>query len=146
MYFIPPLVIFYFVMLSVDIDIFNGGFTGYFSGRDYPFWDFVWRFGLMCLVGYPLLAIHAKRWHDRNKSLWWQLISLIPIIGPIWVSIELGFLKGTKGINRYDPEYVPPPQPILMLSCVDCEFSVKKEEFKDNNLFCPDCGSRLEEA
>lgn len=43
----------------------------------------------------------TKRWHDRNKSGWWNLISFIPIAGPIWAFIELGFLKGTPGANLY---------------------------------------------
>ena len=38
------------------------------------------------------LAIQVKRWHDRNKSGWWVLINLIPIIGLLWTIIELGFL------------------------------------------------------
>jgi len=48
------------------------------------------------------LAVSAKRWHDRNKSGWWTLINVIPIIGPIWSFIELGLLPGTDGPNRFD--------------------------------------------
>lgn len=47
------------------------------------------------------LAIQVKRWHDRNKSGWMVLINFIPIIGQIWAIIELGFLKGTEGPNKY---------------------------------------------
>ena len=53
---------------------------------------------------WPGLAISAKRWHDRDKSAWWILIGLIPIIGGIWTLVELGFLKGTDGANRYGPD------------------------------------------
>ena len=49
-------------------------------------------------------AVTAKRWHDRNKSAWWILIELIPIIGPIWAFVELGFCKGTDGPNRFGPD------------------------------------------
>ena len=52
------------------------------------------------------LAVSAKRWHDRNKSVFWILFSFIPIIGQIWALIELGFIKGTKGQNRYGPDPV----------------------------------------
>ena len=45
--------------------------------------------------------VHIKRFHDRDKSGWWVLIGLIPIIGAIWLLIELGFLKGTPGPNRF---------------------------------------------
>ena len=50
------------------------------------------------------LAVMAKRYHDRDKSAWWILIGLIPIIGGIWQLIELGLLKGTEGSNDYGPD------------------------------------------
>ena len=53
---------------------------------------------------YPAIALYAKRWHDRGKSGWWSLIGLIPIIGSIWVVVELGFLRGTPGPNSYGPD------------------------------------------
>ena len=52
---------------------------------------------------YLSLALYAKRWHDLNKSGWWSLIALIPFIGPLWLLIELGFLRGTDGSNNYGP-------------------------------------------
>ena len=52
------------------------------------------------------LAVAAKRWHDRNKSAVWILFSFIPIIGQIWALVELGFLRGTKGQNRFGPDPV----------------------------------------
>ena len=50
------------------------------------------------------LALQAKRWHDRDKSAWWILISLIPLVGPIWVFVENGCLKGTDGPNNFGPD------------------------------------------
>ena len=50
---------------------------------------------------YPALAIYTKRWHDRDKSGWWTLIILVPIIGGIWFLVECGFLRGTDGANRF---------------------------------------------
>jgi uncharacterized membrane protein YhaH (DUF805 family) len=47
------------------------------------------------------LAVSVKRWHDRDKSGWWVLIGLIPLIGTIWVLVECGFLRGTEGQNRF---------------------------------------------
>ena len=46
------------------------------------------------------LAVQIKRWHDRDKSAWWALLNLVPIVGTIWVLIECGFLPGTAGSNR----------------------------------------------
>src|SRR3954452_13488776 len=53
---------------------------------------------------WPSLAVIAKRWHDRNKSGWWILIALIPIVGSIWALVENGFLRGTVGPNRFGPD------------------------------------------
>jgi uncharacterized membrane protein YhaH (DUF805 family) len=48
------------------------------------------------------LAVNIKRWHDRGKSGYWVLIGLIPLLGPFWSVIELGFLEGTQGANEFD--------------------------------------------
>lgn len=64
----------------------------------------------------PSLAIGARRLHDANMSGWWQLISLVPLIGGI-ILIVL-FIKETvvEG-NKYRPSVatvgavpVPPPE------------------------------------
>lgn len=47
------------------------------------------------------LSVQVKRWHDRDKSGWWVLISFIPIIGPLWALVENGFLAGDEGENRF---------------------------------------------
>jgi uncharacterized membrane protein YhaH (DUF805 family) len=60
--------------------------------------------GIFALVAtIPTIIVYAKRFHDRDKSGWWVLIALIPVIGAIWLIIELGFLKGTPGPNRFGP-------------------------------------------
>jgi uncharacterized membrane protein YhaH (DUF805 family) len=51
----------------------------------------------------PSILVDIKRWHDRDKSGWWMLILLVPIVGAIWFLVELGFLKGTDGPNRFGP-------------------------------------------
>ena len=65
--------------------------------------------GIIVLIVYiamiwPALAIGVKRWHDRDKSGWWVLIALVPIIGGLWYLIECGFLEGTKGPNKFGPD------------------------------------------
>ena len=55
-----------------------------------------------------ILAVGAKRWHDRNRSGWWVLIALVPVIGPLWTLVECGCLKGTEGENRYGPDPLAP--------------------------------------
>ena len=59
-------------------------------------------FGLVAL--WISIAVAVKRYHDRNKSGWWVLIVLVPIIGGLWYLIECGFLRGTPGSNNYGPD------------------------------------------
>jgi uncharacterized membrane protein YhaH (DUF805 family) len=47
------------------------------------------------------IAVAVKRLHDRNKSGWFFLIQLVPLIGTIWYLIEVMILKGTTGPNRF---------------------------------------------
>lgn len=49
----------------------------------------------------PAVAMYSKRLHDRDRSAWHILIALLPVLGPIWLIVEAGFLKGTVGGNRY---------------------------------------------
>ena len=47
------------------------------------------------------LAVFAKRCHDLDRSPWFLLVGLIPIVGQIWLLVELGFRRGTVGANGY---------------------------------------------
>lgn len=53
------------------------------------------------LMGIPFIFVNGKRFHDRNKSAWWQLVAAIPLIGTLWIFIECGCLAGTPGTNRF---------------------------------------------
>lgn len=106
-------------------------FAGILSGEPTLYTQFVW--GVILLGQWPAVCIMAKRWHDRNRSGWLagvvlgiSLLSNVSQIlyGPqsaspnplltailgfavlavsIWALIELGFLDGTKGPNKYGP-------------------------------------------
>jgi uncharacterized membrane protein YhaH (DUF805 family) len=53
---------------------------------------------------YSSIAVNVKRCHDRDHSGWFLLLGLVPILN-LWPLIELGFVAGTYGPNRYgDPE------------------------------------------
>jgi uncharacterized membrane protein YhaH (DUF805 family) len=83
-------------ILLALVDVKSGNYNpdlsvGLFSGI----------FALIALI--PAIIVYIKHFHDRDKSGWWVLIGLIPIIGSIWLLIELGFLKGTPGPNRFGP-------------------------------------------
>lgn len=48
----------------------------------------------------PNLAVAARRLHDTDKSGWWLLLGLIPLIGNL-VLIFLLVQRGTEGANRF---------------------------------------------
>lgn len=75
------------------------------------------------------IAVAIKRLHDRNKSGWWLLVfyflpgvidkvgahtavelafRLVSVAISIWALVELGFLRGTPGTNRYGPDPLAP--------------------------------------
>ena len=48
--------------------------------------EFFIPFGIYILAMIiPLLSVTVRRLHDTGKNEWMSLISLIPIIGPIWL-------------------------------------------------------------
>ncbi|MEN9543943.1 MAG: hypothetical protein RLZZ598_776 [Pseudomonadota bacterium] len=63
--------------------------------------DLTMQYLVNVLLLWPSLAVSVKRWHDRDKSAWWLLIMLVPIIGALWALVECGFLRGTVGPNRF---------------------------------------------
>jgi uncharacterized membrane protein YhaH (DUF805 family) len=56
---------------------------------------------LYVLIIWIFLALQVKRWHDHEKSGWWILTALIPVVGVAIQFVELGCLRGTDGPNRF---------------------------------------------
>jgi uncharacterized membrane protein YhaH (DUF805 family) len=48
----------------------------------------------------PSLTVMIRRLHDVDKSGWWVLILLLPIIG-LLVILYFMIIEGTKGPNRF---------------------------------------------
>ena len=60
---------------------------------------------LLCLATLiPSSAITIKRLHDRGRSGWFLSITAIPVLGVIWLAIEVGLLPGARGPNRFGPD------------------------------------------
>ncbi|MCA0244275.1 MAG: DUF805 domain-containing protein [Proteobacteria bacterium] len=55
------------------------------------------------LMAWPTAAVSAKRWHDRDRSAWWVLLLLLPVVGVVWLLADNGFVRGSEGPNRYGP-------------------------------------------
>lgn len=85
-------------ILAVILDVIMGNFdseTGYGIIST-----------IVCLLMlWPWTAVFIKRCHDRNRSAWFLLIFFVPILN-LWPAIELYFLKGTTGENRFGADPV----------------------------------------
>lgn len=57
----------------------------------------------MLAILIPNIAVGIRRLHDLDKSGWWVLIGLIPLIGAI-VLIVFFVSEGTRGPNRFGPD------------------------------------------
>jgi uncharacterized membrane protein YhaH (DUF805 family) len=51
---------------------------------------------------FPSLAVGVRRLHDTDRSGWWLLIGLVPVIGGIWFFV-LTVLDSKPGSNRWGP-------------------------------------------
>lgn len=51
----------------------------------------------------PGLSVSVRRLHDIDKSGWWLLLNIIPLIGTI-ILFVWNCTKGTYGHNRFGPD------------------------------------------
>lgn len=58
-------------------------------------------FNLAILI--PSIAVGVRRLHDTDRSGWWLLIILVPLVGII-VLIIFFVLDGTPGPNKFGPD------------------------------------------
>lgn len=67
-------------------------------------------FGLAVFL--PSIAVGVRRLHDLDKSGWWYLLVLIPLIGTL-ILIFFYVQRGTEGPNQYGPDPLAgAPQPV----------------------------------
>jgi uncharacterized membrane protein YhaH (DUF805 family) len=85
------------------IDTLIGTAAIYGSGAAYTFSPGILQ-GLYALaVLIPTLAVTVRRLHDQDRTGWWLLIGLIPVVGGI-VLLVFMCLEGTRGPNQYGPD------------------------------------------
>lgn len=122
----------YFFLFNFIVEFvlsFIDGFTGTFSKS----------IGMGLLGGIytlavllPGIAVSVRRLHDTNRSGWWLLIALIPIIGAIVLLVFM--VQGSqKGENRYGPN------PTAAEFCKECG-----KEIDDNAAVCAHCGALIQ--
>ncbi|MGH8766199.1 MAG: DUF805 domain-containing protein, partial [Burkholderiales bacterium] len=71
----------FYVLVSAGLGMINQILPGLFS--------------LATLL--PYLAVGARRLHDTDRSGWWQLIGLIPLIG--WIVLLIWYVQEGKEPN-----------------------------------------------
>jgi uncharacterized membrane protein YhaH (DUF805 family) len=92
---------FYLALIVID------GLTGTFDmGTERGLLSGLFMIGTLL----PSLAVAVRRLHDTDRSGWWLLLSLIPIVGQIGLLYFL-IQEGDEGDNEYgrDPRAVPGP-------------------------------------
>jgi uncharacterized membrane protein YhaH (DUF805 family) len=65
-----------------------------------------WAVAILTVWG--SLATSIKRLHDRGRPGWLILVALIPVLGWLWLLVDLFLLEGDEGRNRYGrPPHAP---------------------------------------
>ena len=59
--------------------------------------------GLVLAMVWVNVSACIRRYHDRGKAWSWFFVGLIPIVGPVWQMVELGFFPGQSYDNEYGP-------------------------------------------
>lgn len=95
----------YFVLLNLGLQIVASildgiAFGGATSGAGMALSPISSLVSLALLI--PGLAVSFRRLHDVNKTAWWLLIGLIPLIG--WIILIVWYAKkGDPAENQYGP-------------------------------------------
>jgi len=91
----------YFALANFIITLVLRGIDYAIGGIDFQIISGI--YGLATLI--PGLAVSVRRLHDVNKSGWFLLLWLLPVIGWIWLLV-LFFTEGTVGPNQFgeDPK------------------------------------------
>ncbi|HEV7321632.1 MAG TPA: DUF805 domain-containing protein [Ensifer sp.] len=93
------------VVIATAVAVFAGAALLGLSGVD----NYAAGFSLMHALVFVVLivsiyfnlTISIKRWHDHGRSGWWNLALFVPVVGPLFGLVMLGFLAGEEGDNRF---------------------------------------------
>lgn len=97
----------FIVLVSIGLSIIDGAIiapmTGHEAFAKEASQPLQMLFNLATLL--PTLAVIVRRLHDTDRSGWWVLLGLIPVIGNLillWWYIQ----AGTEGDNEYGPPVI----------------------------------------
>lgn len=60
-------------------------------------------FVIFAVLQVVTLAVLIRRCHDRNMSGFWLFAALVPVLGWLWLFVELGLKAGDEEANAYGP-------------------------------------------
>ena len=87
----------WFILATILVSLVLGVIDGLLGlGGEFGLLSNIWSLAVFL----PSLAAGARRLHDTDRSAWWLLIMLLPLIGLI-VLIVFFAQKGTDGPNRF---------------------------------------------
>jgi uncharacterized membrane protein YhaH (DUF805 family) len=86
------------VIISIVLSIIDGLFGTYHRSTGAGLLSSI--FSLAVLI--PSIAVSVRRLHDIDRTGWWVLISLVPLVG--WIVLLVFHVQdSTPGTNRYGP-------------------------------------------
>jgi uncharacterized membrane protein YhaH (DUF805 family) len=85
-------------IISIVLSIIDGLFGTYHRSTGAGLLSTI--FSLAVLI--PSIAVSVRRLHDIDRTGWWVLISLVPLVG--WIVLLVFHVQdSTPGTNRYGP-------------------------------------------
>ena len=93
------------IAVTVAIALLEGGGTSVVGDGSASFTYNAGIFGLIWSLGnlLPSLAVGIRRLHDLDRSGWWLVLALIPLIGTL-ILLYWFCQRGTAGDNRFGAE------------------------------------------
>lgn len=86
----------WFALFNILVSIAAGILDKLFFGNDSSVFNALVSLALLL----PSLAVSARRLHDIDRTAWWLLLWLVPVIG--WIVLIIFFiLRGNDGRNRF---------------------------------------------
>ena len=90
--------ILFVVIISIVLNIIDGLIGAYDRSMGAGLLSTI--FSLAILI--PSIAVSVRRLHDINRTGWWVLIALVPLVG--WIVLLVFHVQdSTPGTNRYGP-------------------------------------------
>ena len=94
----------YFVLFTVIISVIANIIDVIVFGIGYSILSPIANLALLL----PGLAAWVRRLHDTDRSGWWWLLALVPVVG--WIILLVwNCSRGTRGPNRYGPDPLGAP-------------------------------------